>query len=341
MKFAIISADSCHKAGFKIDCMQGDCTSFLNWIDVFSGVHLSYDKLREESDISYLKDFDVIMFSGNLHYITDIIRIAEMLKSEDTITIYYPEGSTQLYDNSINGFHKEYYDAWNACDILSSAEEDKIDYYESFVSSDTIVRFIHVPMREELFIPDMFISKEKKERFTVVYGDNNPNHPLTAMACAYRMNMTITPVCISHDHLKSIRAIMPGIDLSIGYPKLAQKYFFSLLGRSMIHFYPTEWIGTARQQVACAIVGTPCIGNKDSHTQKRLFPKLGAYIYDLKAMIEIAKELESNETFYRETADYAHREAWFYSLKNTMTRFMSAVESAKKIKARRRGAVLV
>ena len=332
MKFAIISADGTHKKGFTINPEQGDATSFFNWIDVLGGVHLSFLALREE-DNSYLKDFDVIMMSGHLNHLTDIIRIAEYLKDSKTITMFYPEGSAQLYDNSINGFHREFYDAWNACDILSIAEEDKIGYYKAFIRSETIVRFVHVPLRHEMEMGDFMRPwSQKKKEVAIVYGDNNPNHPMIAMACAKMAGMDAVLVDSDRGKLRDIMSVFPSMRFA-STTKLAQYPFLRVLSEAGISFYPTEWIGTARHQISCAVTGTICIGNHDSHTQRRLYPDwLSFDIYDVDGMVSAAKRIMASEMEYDSVSETAFEKVQFYNLKNTMKRFTSAIHDAKNVK---------
>lgn len=333
MRFALITQDTNHAARFVINPQTGDATGFMNWVDVWQGWHFSFDKTME--DISFLRNFDVVMFSGNPYNFRHIIEIANYLKDTDCVTMFYPEGSAQLYDNSINGFSPEIYEAWNACDVMSIAEEDKILYYSSFIRSDTIVRFIHVPMRPEMESMAFFVPLAHKVPFSsLVYGDNNPNHPMIAIAASAMRGLDVIAVDCDRGKAGAIHAMFPQTRFA-HYHKMGQYPFLSLLGRCFVSFYPTEWIGTARHQISCAVAGTPCIGNHDSHTQKRLFPKLGCDIYDVGRMAEIFDELLEPEN-YNHVAEYARREVQFYSLENTKRRFMEAVETAMKIKNSRR-----
>ncbi len=331
MKFALVSQDKSHGVRFWMNPESTDATSFMNWVNVWQGYHFCFDKLRE--DMSVLKDFDVVMMSGNPYNFKDIISIANYLKETQAISMFYPEGSTQLYDNSINGFHAAIYDAWNACDVLSIVEEDKASYYKAFIRSNTIVRFIHVPLREEMEQGNFLIPYiHKKKNLAMVYGDNNPNHPLIAIAAAVQSGMEIAGVDIDRGKIKDIANLFPGV-LFHSSSKLAQYPFLRALSRCFLQFYPTEWIGTARQQIACAVTGTPCIGNHDSHTQRRLFPELGCDIYDIDRMVYFAEKLKDSR-FYSEVARKAFEGVQFYSLANTKERFMHAVEDARKIKNR-------
>src|SRR3990167_2737139 len=333
MKFALISSDPHNAVQFKINPEQGDATSFMNWVDVWKGYHFFYEDVKK--DMSFLKEYDDVMMSGNPYYMTLITDIAKFLKDSNTVTIYYPEGSLQLYDNSINGFHKEYYDTWNACDVVSSAEEDKIPYYKSFIRGDTIVRFIHVPLREQMESGEFFIPISNKDKKTcVIYGDNNPNHPMVALACAAKLGINVIGVDIDRGKMDAIKNYFPNTSFKL-YDKLPTYPFLRILGRTAIHFYPTEWIGTARQQISCAVSGTICIGNRDSHTQKRLFPGLGYDIYDIDGMVSIAKSILQNDNLYHYLSVEAFNSAKFYSEGNTKARFEEAVESARKIKRSR------
>ena len=331
MKFALITADPSHKNSFVINPESGDATGFMQWVGIWRGIHLSYTALLEE-DKNYLKDFDVVMMSGHLNHIQDIIDIAKFLKDSNTITMFYPEGGTQLYDNSVNGYHHEYYEAWNACDILSIVEEDKTAYYRKFVTDETLVKFIHVPITMEMSSSLFFTTRKEKEPQTmVVYGDNNPNHPMIAMAIANHLGYSVAGVELRD---KDFSRTFPNLKIR-HYPKLGQFPYLRLLQRSFLNCYPTEWIGSARQQIACAVVGTPCIGSRDSHTQQRLFPKLGTYIYDVEAQIALAWELEHNLKFYEDVARYAREGLEFYDMGHTLRRFVDAVSIAQERKSQR------
>lgn len=331
MKFALVSQDAVHGARFWINPEEGDATSFFNWVDVWKGFHFNFEKLK--TDLSVLRDFDCVMISGSPYNFQDIIDIGNYLKPTDTVTMFYPEGSVQLYDNSISNFSKIIYDAWNACDIVSIAEEDKVSYYEAFIRGDTIVRFIHVPLRREMEDGSFLVSVSHKARGTgLVYGDNNPNHPMIAVACYARLGYDVIGIDIDRGKIQQIRDMFPETRIS-SMTKLAQYPFLRILGRAFVHIYPTEWIGTARQQIACAVAGTLCIGNYDSHTQRRLFPEFGKDIYDVDGICGLVGRLEKDESFYGMIAERAFQEAIkFYGLEITKFRFMKSYHDALKIK---------
>jgi hypothetical protein len=330
LKFALVTADASHRNKFRINPETGDATSFMQWVSIFDGVHLSFESLRKE-DNNFLKEFDVVMMSGHPSYVADIIRIAKFLKHTNAVSMFYPEGSAQLYDNSVNGFHPEYYEAWMACDILSIAEEDKEAYYESIVTEETLVCFIHVPMTAEMTASAFYAPRSAKHNGIVVYGDNNPNHPVIAFAAIERLcrlqtvNFDVIGVETRNAEFSRIFPNLPIRHIS----KQAQYPFLRLLRQTLMSFYPTEWIGTARHQISCAATGTPCIGSRESHTQQRLFPKLATGIYEVDKMANLGRELMNSESFYTEVTDYARNQMRHYDLGTTVDRFMRAVESAR------------
>lgn len=333
MKFALISTHGIHKAQIKLNCREGDCTSFLSWVHELNGFHFNYLELQKEDD-SYLKDFDLVMMSGDCKHIVDIIKIAKMLKDSNAVSMFFPEGSAQLYENSIRGFHKEYYEAWNACDILSIVEEDKESYYKAFVTAETLVKFIHVPITQGMANGSHLVPRNFKQKGVVVYGDNNPNHPLIAMVAAKLSGLGVLAVELGDDATNREVFNVTGAN-GQWTGKMTQAMFLNYLGSSLIHFYPTEWIGTARQVISCAAVGTPCIGNMHSHTQHRLFPELETWIYDIDKMFYLAERLMLDNSFYETVCQKAFKEMQFYNLENTTKRMTDAYEEAVKIKKKK------
>lgn len=327
MKFAIVSTHNVHRGGIRFDCSRDDCTSFLSWLSHLDGIHFSFSALREEG-FEVLKDFDLVMMSGHPSFIADIIQIANFLKGTKTISMFYPEGSTQLYENSIRGFHHEYYEAWRACDILSIAEEDKVSYYEAFVTPKTLVRFIHVPTSPGMVEGVYFLDRPMKSPHIVVYGDNNPNHPMIALACAHALKLPVVAVEFGGSE---VERVFPDVGIN-RMDKLSHTIFLQQIARSIVHFYPTEWIGTARQQLACAAAGTPCIGNYDSHTQRRLFPDLAGDIYDVQGMLEKARMLIRDPYFYAYVTRRALKELIFYSPQNALHRMRGAYIDAVNLR---------
>ena len=319
MKFALVTADSANNVKFKMNGESDDCTGFMNWISIWDGVLYSFQEMRK--DCSVLFNYDCVMFSGNPAYIQDLVDIAIKLKGK-VVTMFLPEGDVSLYDQyGINSFSRVIYDAWNSCDILASMEEDKISYYSILTKS--LVKFIHVPIDNRMEIGEFRTSNQRKTSEIMIYGDNNPNCPITAFGIAGKLNKPVFSVCIDPIKLQQISELFD-VKIPTQTSKLGQYPFLRMLGRCWISIYPTRWIGSSRQSIACAVARTPCIGTDRSHTQRRLFPKLACDIYDVNKMIDLANRLYNDLQFYDEVVDYAWDQVKFYNMENTKKRFMDA-----------------
>ena len=335
MRFALVTADPKHHIRFRIDGEAGDVTSFMQWVHWWNGEHLSYAGVMADG-LASLAAYDVVMLSGHPGHLADIITIGAALRDTDTVTMFWPEGAVQLVDNSIHGLHAETYLAWRACDIVSVAEADKVAYYEAFVDpTATLVRFIHVPLTPGMVTGEFWVPRHRKEPFVVVYGDNNPNHPAIAVACARQLGWPVVGVAMDAGKVRVLETIFPNVAVT-PMTKLSAHAYLRLLGRSAVHVYPTEWIGTAREPLACAVVGTPCIGSAGSHMQQACWPALAYPIYDIPGMVAAARRLLTEPAWYEVCTQRAFRAAQFYSLELTRGRFMAAVDEARIRKAVRK-----
>lgn len=324
-KFALVTADTRNNCQIGFNGEVSDCTSFMSWQWIWNGVHFSYDDMAKDS--SPLLNFKIVMFSGNPGYFKELYNILDRLNNK-VITIFLPEGDISFYDmKGINSFSRIIYDIWNKVNVIFSMEEDKIPYYNLFTKTPAV--FVHVPLDAKMESGVFRYDVNDKKPNILVYGDNNPNCPVTVYGIAKRLEKQVITVCIDKFKSKELDELF-GTETIANFPKIGQYIFLRLLGRSWIHFYPTRWIGSAREPIACAVAGTPCIGSDRSHTQKRLFPKLACDIYDAEKMIKLGEKLYQNLDFYKEVVDYAWEQVKFYNMENTIKRFMDAVNKGEE-----------
>jgi len=322
--FALVTADDRNSCSIKFNGNVSDCTSFMSWQYIWGGVHYSYDAMAKDS--SPLLDFKVVMFSGNPGYFTQLYNILNRLNNK-VITIFLPEGDISLYsEKGVTSFNKVVYDIWNKCNVIFSMEEDKIPYYN--LLTKTPAAFVHVPIDATMASGIFRLNKNKKNHI-LIYGDNNPNCPVTVYGIASRLQKPIVAVCITKLITADLDTVF-GTNTIACFPKVGQYAYLRILGKSYIHFYPTRWIGSAREQIACAVAGTPCVGSDRSHTQRRLFPKLACDIYDVDRMVVLGKQLYEDKDFYKEVVDYAWKEVAFYNMENTKKRFLTACNIGEK-----------
>lgn len=315
-----------HKAnGFMSNEATGDTWNMYNWQRIFNGYHYGYDSLKDKSP-SELDKYDIAILSGHPAHLDELTRLAEGTKA---VTVFFPEGDISLYHDK--AVYPETYMAWNACSIVGIVEEDKIPFYSALTHRP--VRFLHVPVPNHLLGGAYFAGNKLKNDDILVYGDNNPNNPIIAFAVARVMGIPLACVEIPENTVEFIKSYF-GIKVTRHCGKMSQDDFLKLwMAPSRISIYPTRWIGTARQCISAAICGTPIIGTRDSHTQRRLFPELCAYNYDTETICKMVHRLYSDEKFYNDCRNYAFHNALFYGETEAVKRMIEAYETAKAKKS--------
>lgn len=323
-KVAVVTADPTNDVTFVIRGEQGDCTSFLSWVGIWQGKHYSFEAVRQDSKkmSEVLSEYKVVIFSGHPQYFAEIIEMARSLRGK-AVTAFLPEGDVSQYDlQGINSFQPMAYEAWNECDVFMSMEEDKLEYYRSLTSAR--VEFVHVPLDPRMEVGEFWVPREEKSKHVVVYGDNNPNGPITVFGVMRTVGWPIRTVCIEEGKLGSLVRLF-GVDIVSPIWKVPQFEYLRVLGKSFVHLYPTRWIGSAREVISCAVVGTPCIGTYWSHTQRRLFPGLSVNPWDVVQMRLMIQRLVDDKEFYNTVVEYAWSQVGFYSMELTISRFLQAL----------------
>jgi len=317
LKFAIVSADSfCGpmRAGGGDFCMY-------DWSRMFE-ICYHYSASYLSNNFSELDKYDLVFLTGHTGYLPNCKFIAENTKAK---TIWFPEGDVSLYNDRFN--FDAYIGSWDACSMIGIVEEDKIPFYQALTKSK--VFFMHVPIQEDLINGLFYKDLSQKNNDILIYGDNNPNNPVVAFAVAKLLNKPISTTVIPEEAINFIKNRY-NISVSRASGKISQiEYLANWVSNSRVMLYPTRWIGTARQNISGAMCGTPVVGNRDSHTQKRLFPKLGTYIYDIEGMCELVNRLYEDPVFYKENVDYAREAVKFYSEENALNRLLQAYEETK------------
>jgi len=323
LRFCLITADTA--CGPFRNFVGSDFWNFYYWMHLFDyNYHFNYGIIVKNPE--FLNKFDIVMISGNPAHTEEIFYIAEKCKA---ITIWFPEGDTCLYhDNREGGIRGDAIKAMNACDIVGIVEEDKKPFWDALLYKP--VKFLHTPVPDRLCNGAFYANSSLKSNNLLVYGDNNPNNPLIAFAVAKKLKLPVKVVQINDDIIEFVKHYL-GVNVISNEPKMSQVDFLSLfVASSKLIIYPTRWIGTARQVISGAICGTPVIGNRDSHTQQKLFPTLAIYNYDMTKMLELTKRLYDDIDFYEECCKYAFEQVKFYSETNASERMLEAYHSVKK-----------
>ena len=322
-KIALITSDTGVKNGktFKMNQETDDSTGFYYWVEIWRGGWYTYNYFKEH-DYSELLKYSAVVLQGE--YLDILIKIAKFLKGK-VVTILYPEYELGL--RSIVTLFREEIEVWKSVDVIMNWEEHTGSCYETL--SGVPAPFVFVPIREPMAQGEFLVPFDKKDDNLVIYGDNNNNNPHIAAGVAKRLNKSIITVMINEEKSNLLKELF-GVTIAGSFYKLATYPFLRLLGKSKLHVYPNSRIGTNREQISCACVGTPCIGNMLSHTQRRLFPKLGCDFRDIDTMVALATKLLEDRNFYKEIVDYAWNGVQFYNIENTKRRFMEAYLIGRK-----------
>lgn len=324
LKFAMVTADA-RTSSFE-ESMSGDFWSMYTWGTLFEkNMHYSYSYIKD--NYKELDKYDIVMFSGHPNFLSQIISLALNTKA---VTIFFPEGDISFYHD--RAICPEVYKAWDACSIFGMVEEDKYSYYSSLTKSS--VYFLHIPVQEPLVNGYFFLPRNYKNGDILVYGDNNPNNPLTALAVARRLKKSVTSTELSPLGVDFARDYL-GVKFSRVMEKCDQaQYLQEYVAQSRVLVYPTRWIGTSRQSISGAICGTPVVGSRDSHTQQRLFPQLCTKIYDVDTMCSLVERLYTDTSFYDDCTKYAFDAVKFYGSSMALQRLLAAYEEVKQKKVR-------
>ncbi len=319
MKLCMVSG-----ADFDGNFVSGHMDCMFDWVSVFNGVHRSIASIKE--DIHQLDEYDVVMLVDADRFLDDANNIALECSCK---TIFVPEGTIYRHLRTPFGNYEKFHRLLQNVDLIGAVEEDRIPWYESIW--DTKVFFMHTPASDRLLSGNIKEKvKVKLERILICcnlgFGEpyTQTNLP-TSLGIVKKTGKEALLCEIPPDHAKFMVKEF-GIE-KIRYMGRSPYLFYmqEVIGPSKLLLNPSELIGTSRNAIVGAAVGTPVIGNMHSHTQQRLFPDLCSYIYDTNKMVDLVNRLYEDPIFYKDVCDRAFEEVQYYSKANAKKRFEEAV----------------
>jgi len=295
--------------------------NIFDWPRLFGGEHRSILSVRENKEV--LDEYDVVLFVDCDRYIEDAIQIA---KHQDCKTIFCPEGTINYFTKMPFDHQRLFYELLQEVDLIGAFEEDRIPWYESLW--DTPAFFLHVPITDKVINAP---KQTKTDRILVCcnLGMDQQRYP-TNVITSLGVIKAVKKPCLLCEPVENqvwfFKDIM-GIENLDTVSRIAWDHYLEhIVAPSVVMLNPSDMIGTSRNAIFGAGCGTPVIGNMHSHTQARLFPHLGTYIYDSKRMIELTMALYTDQSFYEDVCDHAAEEVSYYSEENTKARFLEALE---------------
>lgn len=127
--------------------------------------------------------------------------------------------------------------------------------------------------------------------------------------------------------------LMPRMDERIQYyPYMDWAVFMQVLTsyKYAVHMMPSVAAGSFN--LNCAMLGVPCIGNKDEDTQRICFPDLSIDINDLKKGKELMDRLINDKEFYNMVREKALKNVKQFDIKRLRPGIKKQIKSALKQK---------
>lgn len=314
MKFAVIS---CANFNGKYKKPTYD---IFNWCYVLDAMH--YYVLDIRDNISVLNNYDVVIFLDVDRYLDNAIQICQECTCK---TVFFPEGTIQIYLKMPFDHQKLFYELLQSVDLIGAAEENMVDWYETVFSTKAF--FMHIPITDD-FIKGSYRNMPKRDVVMVCcnLGMDQERHKtnlITSLGILRKLGKKCILCDVQKEQIPFFKEKM-GVNVVSCVGRASVDEYLKGMRQSVCLLAPSAIIGTSRNAIAGAAVGTPVIGNRDSHTQQRLWPALGTYIYDTEEMISLVNQLYEQKDFYNQCCDYAFEELQFYSTENAKKRFMDA-----------------
>lgn len=299
------------------------------WMSMLDAFHIPYFEVRENSSYStVIETADLIVFIPSKKN-PELLRTALAIKNIPIAIMQ--EGPNYLWqDWGLE--HQLLYLAiikQVASIVFVHNEKDK-EYFQGLTKKPVIV------LRTVMHTSDFKDWVHQDERKSKVFIGGNMcswyggmNSYLTVMN-----SRLVTSIGFpSMGRKQSMEEIlMKQVDGRIEYlPYLEWADFMSKLNEYGIgiHLMPTAAAGSF--SLNCAMLGIPCIGNKDDDTQRLLFPDLSIDVTRVDLAKELLDKLLTDESFYSEVTKKAlyslkdfdieeQREKYLETLKNTLNK---------------------
>lgn len=316
MKFALIS-----EANFR-GKVTGYKNNIFDWIRIWDGEHYPYLDIQGKWEI--LDKYDVVMLGDVDRRLEDVLSIIRNCKCKK---IFYPEGTIQIFTRLPFDHQRLFYELLEKVDLIGAVEENRMQWYESLWK--TKVFFLQAPTSPKI-LKGAYKSKTKADYVLVCcnLGMDETRYQTNLISSLGVLRKTGKKGFLCEVQNNQVWFFKEKMNVNIvGYSSRLELdgYLTQLVMPAKVILNPSGIIGTSRNAIIGAGCGTPVIGNRDSHTQMRLFPELGTYIYDVKKMAELVNRLYEDDKFYKEICDYAFSKLDYYSIENAKKRFEDAV----------------
>jgi hypothetical protein len=261
----------------------------------------TFHPMADISNISESYDLGILIIPKNVTSYVNTNIVSEM-KRFCKKTSFMQEGPSWYYQSLPLVEQLWFLDQMDAVDIVFAHNDIDRTYYHGLLNKAVYIN-------PTLMIDDLIKDLPSVERANVIIGGN---------------------IGRWYGGIDSIR-VAAAFDTDLYAPQMGRMHKLELQIEEIKHLPYTEWLGWMNQlnnfkyavhlnpnsiggtfNLNCAYLGIPCIGNKDSNTQRICFPKLSVDHRDLLKAIELVNRLKTDTEFYNDVSDEAKRNYEMY-----------------------------
>lgn len=296
------------------------------WMAMLDAFHLPYAEVLnpESSYIGVIDTADLVVFIPSKSH-PELLQIAYQMKDKNIAIMQ--EGPNYLWQDwglqhqlLFLGIVK------NIAKIVFVHNEKDKKYFEGLTNKPVVV------LRTVNYVDDF--SEARKDHSSI------ERVLVGGTACSWYGGMNSQEVARSIVGVKEIivpkmgrtqtnePSIMNMLDNRIQYlDYMSLDKFMGVIASSdlVIHLMPTAAAGSL--SLNAAMVGVPCIGNKDDDTQRLLFPDLSIDVTDLKTAKALCKKLNEDKEYYDSVVAKALNTLNEFNIENKRAEYVDKIQA--------------
>lgn len=305
----------------KVDSDHPNMRTEYAWMNMLDAFHLPYQLLQNEeySSIVDTADFFIMIPSKKN---PQFLQAAHILKSKNKKFGIMQEGPNYLWqdwsiDNQIIylGIIKQ------LADIMFVHNEKDAVYFKGITSKPVVV------LKTVANIPAKI--NPSQHRNAVLIGGNmcswygGMNSYLAVRNCGVK-EFSVVSMGRKQDKEEDFMISLDNRIKYLSYMPVSD--FLNVLSEHLfvVHLMPTVAAGSL--SLNSAMVGVPCIGNKDDDTQRILFPDLSIDVTDVATARSLAERLATDQVFYQQVVTTALNNLNQFNIDNNKQFYLNTIE---------------
>lgn len=311
-----------------VEAHEENLTGLYGWLKAFNGDIVSFDDMDKKA----LEYYDIVHVNMIAWHASMPLMLRNMLGNDSsTLLTANVDYSIEMIP-SLFGYKGHdlgnVSDSLRACDVVFCQESRQKEMFEAMTKRH--INLIPHPCNVE-FIKGVYTPPEtRKKEIACMF---HKCHPDTIVWHWLALNYNYEPyksILYGMRKLSTNRMTYGKFDRVeevMKFPKFIDELSKSYIA---IDLYQMHVFG--RFVIDCAALGIPVVGSHYVDAMDKLFPKLKVDPFDLRAIRRKINRLLKDKKYYNEHREYAEQHVDYYSLDNSVKRFMEAIENARKEK---------